>query len=284
MRAKYKWLLGLIAAALIVIGIAPKSVNAASMPSRPDTNYYDGINLLDSETKQLVQDKNATYQTKKAKPQIVLAAIKSTGGDDIDSYAPDLFSKWGIGQKGKDNGILILFAENGGKRNVRIEVGYGAEGYLTDATAGRILNDNLSGLKSGSKDKTNVSLRNVFNSVATMVDKHYGYKEDTHTISQNQYDEYRGRDAHNSTDNLIGKLGGIIVVIIVVILIIFSGGGGPGNRGGRRRRGDGSGLGWFLLGSLLNSGGRGGWGGGSGGGFGGGGFGGGSSGGGGASV
>lgn len=301
MRKLHALGLALVAALMLAIGLAPHVTHAVTLPSRPDTDYYDAINLLDDTTRQLVEDKNEYYQSTKQKPQVVLAAIKSTGGRDIDSYAPDLFSKWGIGQKGKDNGILILFARNDGSNNARIEVGYGAEDYMTDAIAGRILNDNLDDLKSSDDAKVNTALRNIFSAVATMVDKHYKFKSDSNTISTAKYNEYRGRgQSHGS--GLIGSIIKIVIALMVVLAIIGGIGGGRGGRGGS----SGNGWFWFILGNLLSSsvrggyrsgdwrddddddhfGGFGGFGGGGDSGFGGGGggFGGGSSGGGGASV
>lgn len=293
MRARARWGWAWLIALLVILGLTPHVAAAASLPARPNADYYDGIQLLDGETKALVESKNEFYQSTKQKPQVVVAAVKSTGDQEIDEYAPDLFSKWGIGQRGQDNGILILYALNGGKRNMRIEVGYGAEDYMTDAIAGRILNDNLKNIKSSDPAKVNVALRHVFNAVTTLVDKHYEYKADKNAISDEKAAEYQGKA--DSTGGLIAKVLAMIGFTIF-ILVILLGGGGRGGRGGR----GGDGWLWILLASLMsdsrnNRGGRGGgyggfgsggYGGfGGGGGYGGGGgFGGGSSGGGGASV
>lgn len=74
-------------------------VQAASLPSIPTDNYFDQVNLLNSQTQDLVSTKNQQYAETKDKPQIMLAVVKSTGDSDVDQYAADLFSKWGIGQK-----------------------------------------------------------------------------------------------------------------------------------------------------------------------------------------
>lgn len=63
--------------------------------------------------------------------QLVVATVKSLGGDEIEPYANALFRAWGLGEKQKNNGVLLLVAPN--ERRVRIEVGYGLEGTLTDA-------------------------------------------------------------------------------------------------------------------------------------------------------
>jgi uncharacterized protein len=70
---------------------------------------------------------------------LALVTVQSLDGEDIDGAANRLFSKWGIGAKGKDEGILILLALK--ERELRIETGYGAEGYLTDVQSKRIIRD-----------------------------------------------------------------------------------------------------------------------------------------------
>jgi uncharacterized protein len=63
--------------------------------------------------------------------QVVVATVNSLGGDEIEPYANALFRAWGLGEKSKNNGVLLLVAPK--ERKARIEVGYGLEGTLTDA-------------------------------------------------------------------------------------------------------------------------------------------------------
>ena len=71
--------------------------------------------------------------------EISIALVPTVGRDEtIETYAVKLFQEWGIGQKGKDNGALILVAVQ--DHEMRIEVGYGLEGDLTDAQASQIVN------------------------------------------------------------------------------------------------------------------------------------------------
>lgn len=69
--------------------------------------------------------------------QVVVATIKSLDGNSIEEYGYQLGRHWQIGQKGKDNGVLLIVAPN--ERKVRIEVGYGLEGILTDAISSQII-------------------------------------------------------------------------------------------------------------------------------------------------
>ncbi|HST11351.1 MAG TPA: TPM domain-containing protein, partial [Terriglobales bacterium] len=70
----------------------------------------------------------------KAQASVVVVTIKSTDGEDIFNYSVDLYQKWGIGQKGKDRGVLILLAVQ--DRKYYINVGYGLEPILPDGKVG----------------------------------------------------------------------------------------------------------------------------------------------------
>ena len=70
----------------------------------------------------------------KAHAQIAVVTIHSLDGSDIESYAVDLFKKWGIGDKASNRGVLILYAID--DRKARIEVGYGLEPILPDGKVG----------------------------------------------------------------------------------------------------------------------------------------------------
>ncbi|HUI20205.1 MAG TPA: TPM domain-containing protein [Methylocella sp.] len=71
--------------------------------------------------------------------QLVVATVKSLEGDEIEPYANALFRAWGLGEKQKNNGVLLLVAPN--EHKVRIEVGYGLEGTLTDALSKIIISN-----------------------------------------------------------------------------------------------------------------------------------------------
>ena len=69
--------------------------------------------------------------------QVVVATVKSLEGSDIETYANQLFRNWRLGEAKKNNGVLLLVAPN--EHKVRIEVGYGLEGTLTDALSSVII-------------------------------------------------------------------------------------------------------------------------------------------------
>lgn len=73
--------------------------------------------------------------------QIAVVTVPTVEGADIDGAAADLFKAWGIGKKGKDDGVLILVATQDHK--MRIEVGYGLEPVITDGLAGGIIRQQM---------------------------------------------------------------------------------------------------------------------------------------------
>ena len=73
--------------------------------------------------------------------EVTVVAVDSIEGDDIDSFATELFSLWGIGKKDNDNGLLILIAR--AQRRAVLRTGYGLEGPLPDAICGRIIRNDM---------------------------------------------------------------------------------------------------------------------------------------------
>jgi uncharacterized protein len=73
--------------------------------------------------------------------QVVVLTVTTLGGESVEEYADRVFAAWTLGQKGKDNGVLVLVVPN--DRKMRIEVGYGLEGTLTDVAAARIIRDRM---------------------------------------------------------------------------------------------------------------------------------------------
>lgn len=73
--------------------------------------------------------------------QFVVVTIKSLEGVSIEEYSLNLFEQWAVGQKGKDNGLLLLISQD--DRKLRFEVGYGLEGTITDGTAGSIIRNEI---------------------------------------------------------------------------------------------------------------------------------------------
>src|SRR5712675_534549 len=90
----------------------------------------DQANIISAATRSALEQKLAGLEARSA-IQLVVATISSLEGQEIEPYGNELFRTWKLGEKTKNNGVLLLVAPN--ERRVRIEVGYGLEGTLTDA-------------------------------------------------------------------------------------------------------------------------------------------------------
>ncbi|MFZ0651509.1 MAG: TPM domain-containing protein [Pseudolabrys sp.] len=90
----------------------------------------DQANIIQPATRAAMEGKLAELESKSG-IQLVVATVNSLEGQDIEPYANELFRNWKLGEKEKNNGVLLLVAPN--ERRVRIEVGYGLEKTLTDA-------------------------------------------------------------------------------------------------------------------------------------------------------
>lgn len=170
--------------------------------------------------------------------QLVILTIESLEDEVLEAYSLRVAESWGIGQKGKDNGALLLISKQ--ERQMRIEVGYGLEGRLTDLLAGRIIDNEIKPrFQAGDFDS------GIIAGVTAMAEAVRGEYQGT------------GNSGQKKERNPWGALA----------LFLFLGPGlmllGGGSRRGRHRRGG------FWIGGLGGSGG--GFGGGGGGGFGGGG-------------
>lgn len=120
---------------LMLLLIAPVVFSAPEFPPLSG-RVVDQAGILTAQTRQqLTQMLEAHEQA--SSNQVVVVTLKSLQGYAIDDYGYQLGRHWGIGQKGRDNGALLIVAPN--ERKVRIEVGYGLEGDLTDARANRII-------------------------------------------------------------------------------------------------------------------------------------------------
>src|SRR3954462_1023295 len=96
----------------------------------------DDAGILDAGTRAALTQKLAEFEAKTS-DQLVVVTLKSLQGTSVEDFGVELGRRWQIGQKGKNNGVLLIVAPN--ERKVRIEVGYGLEGALTDAVSRLII-------------------------------------------------------------------------------------------------------------------------------------------------
>jgi uncharacterized protein len=100
----------------------------------------DGANILSPQVRDSLTAKLAALEQRTSR-QLVVVTVPSLEGLPIEDYGYRLGRTWGIGEKGRNNGVLLIVAPN--ERRVRIEVGYGLEGVLTDALSSIILQERV---------------------------------------------------------------------------------------------------------------------------------------------
>ncbi|REC95305.1 TPM domain-containing protein [Kushneria indalinina] len=210
----------------------------------------DNAELLDASTQTQLSDTLAAHEEATGE-QVVVVTLPDLGGETIEQYGYQLGREWGIGQEGEDNGALLIVALD--ERQVRIEVGYGLEGRLTDAQSSTIINQVITPAFSDGD-----FARGIVEGSQAMIQVLGG-----DPLAQSEQRSERG----SGESNELGGAGIWLSILMFIVLMIVRGGG----------RGGGGLLGGMLLGGMLGGGGRSGGGLGGGGGFsgGGGGFGGG---------
>lgn len=250
--------------ALIAALAGSASLFALDLKSlKPQGYVSDFANVLDPQTREQLEAYCGRVE-QATDVQMALVTLKSLDGEPIEDVTNTLFRQWGVGKKGKDEGIMLLLAIQ--DHRDRIEVGYGLEPILPDGFDGSILRSIQPLLRQGAYGQAMIS---GAEQIGSEVARAKG-------VTLDSGERPRVREAPENR----GLPWWVILLGIVVLLFIFRGGGGGGFLSG------------MILGNLLGRGGRGGgWdgggfggydsGGGGGGGFGG--FGGGDSGGGGAS-
>jgi uncharacterized protein len=252
---------GPVLVAAVLLGLAAGATRAQpAIPPRPDRLVNDYAGLLAPAEREALERKLVAYDDSTS-TQITVVIFPSLEGADAGAFATELGQAWGVGQAGFDNGVVVLVGVE--DRQVFIATGYGIEGAVPDALAGRIV-------------------RNVIVPAFRAGQFYAGLDAATTALMQAASGEFTAAD-RAARDG--GGGGGMLVflILLVVVIVALSLAGRHADdeppRGGRRRRGPG-GPGIVILPGGW-SGGGGGW---SGGGFGGGfgGFGGGGFGGGGA--
>ena len=96
---------------------------------KPQNFVNDYTDTLSSEDRTSLENKVSNFE-KQTSNEIAVVIIPSLDGDTVENVAQNIFTKWGIGKKDKNNGVLLLIAMT--ERKTRIHTGYGVEGDLTD--------------------------------------------------------------------------------------------------------------------------------------------------------
>lgn len=124
----------------LVFGVGTNLHAQKQLPRKERKLVYDLADILTRQQEAALEQKLVKYSMETS-TQIAVVLEESLEGEDPFTYAQRLAETWGIGGKANDNGILLLVSEQ--DREIRIQTGYGTEGFLPDATASRIIREVL---------------------------------------------------------------------------------------------------------------------------------------------
>ena len=227
----------------LALVFAPVAAFAEAMTFPDLTGHVvDQANVLPVDTRQALEQKLVALEEKSG-IQFVVATLSSLQGQEVEPYANELFRHWALGEKTKNNGVLLVVAPK--EKKVRIEVGYGLEGTLTDALS-KIVIVNAIAPRFKAGDFPGGITRGV---------------DDVITILTTDSSEWT-RKLQVRTDDQDNVINGILPFLIVALVIFIiwrskgggRGGGGPfivlpgsgwTSGGGSSRGGGGDGGGFF---------------------------------------
>ena len=166
-------------------------------PSRYRVNDFAGA--LKTETKERLESKLRTFE-KETTTQIVVAIFPSLEDESLEDFVNRIFIAWKIGKKNNNNGVLLAVFIN--ERKVRIEVGYGLEGTLTDAISSRIIRNELAPeFKAGNYDA--------------------GVEKTVDAITKVVRSEYTAPGSQQRNENLKLALAIIFLLIPLIIMLVW---------------------------------------------------------------
>lgn len=220
MKNKVLRVAAIILVAVMTLTLAACSIEQKEQYPQPTEKFFvnDFAGVMTDEDINAVYTKGAALQSETT-AQVVVVTVESLDGKSAADYALELGRQWGVGDKEKNNGIVILLSEN--DREIYIAVGYGLEGALPDSKTGRII-DNY-GLSYFSNNNFSTGLVNVYSAIVNEVYIEYGMQPAENYIPADLLPD--------NTDD-VESLGTVVIswmilmVIIVLYVLIF------GRRGG----------------------------------------------------
>jgi uncharacterized protein len=188
--------------AMVLLIVLPLFLSANEFPPRPNPPRLvnDFVGIFSAEQVASLEQKLLIFNNETS-TQIAIAVVEDIGDYDKADYTIQLAQQWGIGQKGKDNGILIMIKPTGGsgQRHSFIAIGYGLEGVIPDAIANRIVdNEMLPEFKAGNY------YQGVDNAVNTLM-----------SLSRGEFtaDQYKQKTEPSFAS--------FFIIIILIVLFIF---------------------------------------------------------------
>lgn len=199
--------IGIVLAAVYILLFSVCVSANTEIPSPTDRFFVnDYADVLDSETENYIYEIGKAYNNSGG-TQVCVLTMDSIGSESLEEFSLETARKWGIGDKDKDNGVLILLVMD--SRDIRIEVGYGLEGILNDGKCGRFIREASPLLSDGDFSG---GIKMLYESVVGELEDPQPYEEDGFT---------------GDSMLIVG------LAVFLIIMSLFFGGRGRGGRGFR---------------------------------------------------
>ncbi len=196
---------------MLVLALSAVVVGAAIDVPEPTSRFFvnDFAGVMDEGAENEIYEAGVQLYEKTG-AQVVAVTVDSLDGASVEQYSLELARSWGIGDEERDTGALLLLAVQ--DREVRIEVGYGLEGAITDARSGIIL-DNYA-IPSFSEDDFENGMRGAYDAIINEVYLEFGMEADPNYIPADEL------------DNGPSPMGTLATVVILILFLSLTRRGG----------------------------------------------------------
>lgn len=194
---------------IILLAVSSAYSSIPEPPAKPYNYITDLANIIDDNV-ELKLNAYLKELEEKTTAQVAVLTIESLGNEDIESFSLKVAEKWRLGQKGKDNGLLLTVALK--DRRYRFEVGYGLEGILPDSLVGSIGRQHL--VPYFRKGDYSTGIFNAIVAIATIIAKNEGVE-----ISQMPEIKVQ-KDIENRKFNIffIAFIFGVFVLFLIIFM------------------------------------------------------------------
>lgn len=183
---------------LVFLGASSLAI-AAKVPARPSGYVNDYAHLLTTDQSQRISLFLQHFE-EKTTDQVVVATFNSLGQDSLDDFSIHLADQWKIGTKAHDNGVILLIIKEG--HHIRIEVGYGLEGVLTDALSGVIIRHDIA-------------------PYFKQRDYYQGIDHGVKAITQSIQGEYHATNSAGANASSFGRLKTVVPDTLIFLLLLY---------------------------------------------------------------
>lgn len=197
------------------------AIQAEAVPRQSAGYVTDLAGLLTTADRQYLESL-AKELDAKTTAQLAVLTLDSVKPDTVENFAVKIFQQWGVGARGKDNGVLLVVVQR--DREMRIEVGYGLESVLTDALSRQIIEGII--IPQFKAGNFSGGIKSGVSAIVKIVAGHYNVP--IHGLPET------GNPLPVEEDELSSEIVVWIILFIFVGLVIWSifGSAGPGNYGG----------------------------------------------------